>query len=70
MSWSIKFGAEFLQNSRIWIFRFDRSRKAVLLIAGDKAGVSENKFYRDLIKRADKRFDRYLMKGDEDVQDS
>lgn len=51
-------------------FAFDRSRMAVLLIAGDKSGVSEQKFYRGLIKRADERFDRYLMKGDEDVQDS
>lgn len=51
-------------------FAFDRSRKAVLLIAGDKSGVSEQKFYRGLIRRADERFDRYLMKGDEDVQNA
>ena len=42
-----------------------RSAKAVLLIAGDKAGVSERRFYRRLIAKADERFDRHLaaMKG-------
>ena len=46
-------------------FAFDPERKAVLLIAGDKAGVSERRFYRRLIAKADERFDRHLaaMKG-------
>ena len=41
-------------------FAFDPERQAVLLVAGDKAGVSEKRFYRQLIARADERFDRHL----------
>ena len=46
-------------------FAFDPKRKAVLLVAGDKTGVSERRFYRQLIARADERFDLHLgkMKG-------
>jgi hypothetical protein len=39
---------------------FDPERKAVLLVAGDKSGQSEKKFYRALIAKADKRYDRHL----------
>ena len=31
-----------------------------MLVAGDKSGVSEKAFYRQLIIRADKRFDAHL----------
>ncbi|MDE0006148.1 MAG: type II toxin-antitoxin system RelE/ParE family toxin [Rhodospirillaceae bacterium] len=41
-------------------FAFDPERKAVLLVAGDKAGASERRFYRRLIAKADERFDRHL----------
>lgn len=41
-------------------FAFDPDRKAVLLTAGDKAGVNERRFYRKLIAKADKRFDQHL----------
>ena len=41
-------------------FAFDPERKAVLLVAGDKSGVSEDRFYKRLIKRADARFDQHL----------
>lgn len=41
-------------------FAFDPSRKAVLLVAGDKAGVSKRTFYSNLIRVADARFERYL----------
>src|SRR5246127_854139 len=34
-------------------FAFDAKRKAVLLVAGDKSGGSEKRFYRDLIRKAD-----------------
>ena len=40
-------------------FAFDTDRKAILLVAGDKSGVSENHFYRGLIRRADDRFDAH-----------
>lgn len=46
-------------------YAFDPERKAVLLIAGDKSGVSEDKFYKRLIKRADARFDEHLAALDE-----
>lgn len=38
-------------------FAFDPERKAILLVAGDKSGVGERKFYRELIRKADERFD-------------
>jgi hypothetical protein len=41
-------------------FVFDPKRKAVLLVAGDKSGVSEKRFYRELIRKADQRFDAHL----------
>ena len=41
-------------------FAFDTLRQAVILVAGDKSGVSEKRFYRSLIATADKRFDDYL----------
>lgn len=41
-------------------YAFDPERKAILLVAGDKSGSSENRFYKALIKRADARFDEHL----------
>lgn len=41
-------------------FAFDPERKAILLVAGDKVGVSQKRFYRRLIARADERFDEHL----------
>lgn len=41
-------------------FAFDPKRQAILLVAGDKAGVSQKRFYRQLIARADERFGGYL----------
>ena len=38
-------------------FAFDPNRKAILLVAGDKSGGSEKRFYRQFIERADERFD-------------
>ena len=43
-------------------FAFDPKRKAVLLAAGDKSGVSEKRFYRTLIQKADERFDAHLAR--------
>lgn len=43
-------------------FAFDPKRKAVLLVAGDKSGGSEKRFYRRLIRRADARFDAHLAR--------
>ncbi len=41
-------------------FAFDPRRKAILLVAGDKSGVGEKRFYRELIRKADERFDAHL----------
>lgn len=39
---------------------FDIRRQAILLVAGDKSGMSEAKFYRQLIAVADRRFSAHL----------
>jgi hypothetical protein len=41
-------------------FAFDPKRNAILLVAGDKSGVSEKKFYKRLIDKADNRYKEYL----------
>ena len=50
-------------------FAFDPLRRAVLLVAGDKSGVSQSRFYDSLIARADMRYqthlDRYASKKKE-----
>jgi len=43
-------------------FAFDPKREAILLVAGDKSGISEKRFYRQLIDTADARFDAHLAK--------
>ena len=41
-------------------YAFDPARKAILLVAGDKSGGSERRFYRALIEKADQRFSQHL----------
>lgn len=41
-------------------FAFDPKRKAIVLVAGDKSGVSQKRFYRTLIAKADLRFSEHL----------
>ena len=43
-------------------FAFDPVRQAIVLIAGDKAGVSQKRFYKRLISIADTRFDSHLAR--------
>jgi hypothetical protein len=43
-------------------FAFDPNRKAILLVSGDKSGGSEKRFYRQLIEKADFRFDAHLAR--------
>jgi hypothetical protein len=45
-------------------FAFDPRRKAILLVAGDKSGGSEKRFYRELIRKADERFDAHLARSE------
>lgn len=41
-------------------FAFDPRRHGILLVAGDKSGGSERRFYRMLIEKADERLDMHL----------
>jgi len=43
-------------------FLFDEERKAVLLIGGDKNGKNEKRFYKNLIKQAEKIYQKYRNK--------
>jgi hypothetical protein len=52
----------FLADNGVWrvAYAFDPTRNAILLVAGDKSGVSERRFYQMLIRKADERFDEHL----------
>ena len=41
-------------------FAFDPRRQGILLVAGDKSGVGQDRFYKQLIAKADKRFTAHL----------
>lgn len=41
-------------------FAFDPRREAILLVAADKSGVSQDRFYRQLIAKAERRFAVHL----------
>jgi hypothetical protein len=41
-------------------FALDPNRNAILLVCGDKSGRSEKRFYRQLVEKADARFDAHL----------
>src|SRR5271155_4016222 len=43
-------------------FAFDPDRTAILLVAGDKSGGSQKRFYKNLIAKADRRFSAHLEK--------
>jgi hypothetical protein len=43
-------------------FAFDTNRQAILLVAGDKSGVGQERFCRELIRKADTRFDAHLAR--------
>ena len=52
----------FKADGGVWrvAFAFDPARNAILLVAGDKSGVSQQKFYRRLIEKADERYKEHL----------
>lgn len=52
----------FRADGGVWrvAFAFDPRRNAILLVAGDKSGVSEAKFYKRLIDKADRRYRQHL----------
>lgn len=43
-------------------FAFDPRRNAILLVAADKSGVGERRFYQRLIRKADDRLDAHLAR--------
>lgn len=51
-------------DNGVWrvAFAFDPKRRAVLLVAGDKSGGGEKRFYRQLMAKADDRFDEHLLR--------
>jgi hypothetical protein len=50
------------QADGVWrfAFAFDSQRQAVVLVGGDKQGVNERRFYKELIRIADERFAKYI----------
>ncbi len=52
----------FQASGGVWrvAFAFDPKRQAILLVAGNKTGKSEKRFYKQLIFKADQRFDSHL----------
>jgi len=53
----------FKADNGVWrvAFAFDPKRQAILLVAGNKSGVSETRFYKELIRKADERFNDHLI---------
>jgi hypothetical protein len=45
-------------------FAFDSRRQAIILVAGDKAGTNQKRFYQRLIRMADTRFDAHVVRLD------
>ena len=52
----------FKQSDGVWrfAFAFDPSRQAIIFCGGNKSGGSEKFFYKELIAKADRRFDAHL----------
>ena len=52
----------FEADNGVWrvAYAFDPTRKAILLVAGDKSGGSQKRFYKALIRKADERFSEHL----------
>ncbi len=45
-------------------FAFDPARRGIVLCAGDKTGVKEKRFYKEMIKLADAEFRKHLKRGE------
>ena len=52
----------FTAGGGVWrvAFAFDPQRAAIVLVAGDKSGVAQGRFYEALVRKADSRFDSHL----------
>ncbi|MCM2569081.1 MULTISPECIES: type II toxin-antitoxin system RelE/ParE family toxin [Janthinobacterium] len=53
-------------GAEVWraVFAFDTRREAVILVAAAKQGVDEARFYRDLLSKANARYEQHLKKLD------
>jgi hypothetical protein len=62
MVWSVLI--RFEAAGGVWriAFAFDPERRAILLVAGNKSGASQRQFYRELIRKADQRFEAHLFR--------
>jgi hypothetical protein len=49
-------------GAEIWraTFAFDPNRHAIILVAAEKQGVDQDRFYRELLSKANDRYDRHL----------
>lgn len=54
----------FAVGKGVWrvAFIFDPMRKGVLLVAGDKRGKNQKQFYKQLIAKADRRYNDYITR--------
>lgn len=63
----------FRADDGVWrvAFAFDPERRAIMLVAGDKGGTAQKRFFKSLIGRADARFAAHLemVKGKNDAAD-
>ena len=50
-------------DNGVWrfAFAFVPSREAIILVGGEKSGGGEKRFYRQLIQKADDRFDEHIL---------
>lgn len=55
----------FNADGGVWrvAFAFDANRDAVLLAAGDKSGIGERRFYRQLLEKADQRYAQHATRS-------
>lgn len=57
----------FMADGGVWrvAFAFDPKRMAIILVAGNKAGAGQKRFYKSLLAKADTRFASHLgsLKG-------
>jgi hypothetical protein len=52
----------FASDGGVWrvAFAFDPIRQAIVLVAGNKSNAPQTRFYKQLIAKADRRFDQHL----------
>jgi hypothetical protein len=54
----------FSAGGGVWriAFAFDPKRTAIVLVAGDKSGIEQRRFYKSLIAKADRRYEEHLRR--------